>query len=279
MDAAVNYHAPTNLNDALDLLAPQDLTILAGGTDYFAAHPPGRPDRSILDVTRITGLRGISSDDTGHRIGGTTRWNDITKADLPACFDGLRAAARQVGSLQIQNAGTIAGNICNASPAADGIPPLLTLDAQVELTSRRGTRILPLAEFLTGVRQTQLAGDELLTAIVIPPAPPHARAAFAKLGSRACLVISITMSAAVIGCDASGRIDYARVAVGACSAVAQRLPALEADLLGHKPGEVEITDRHLEPLSPISDVRGSAAYRLDAVAQQCARTIREAGHA
>lgn len=272
----MDYYAPTALDDALDLLAPQNLDVVAGGTDFFPSLPPGGPKRSLLDVTRIDGLRGISQVATGLRIGAATRWRDIVRADLPACFDGLKQAARQVGSIQIQNAGTVAGNICNASPAADGVPPLLTLDAHVELTSKRGVRCLPLSDFLTGVRQTLRAGDELVTAIVIPPLPAHACAAFDKLGSRSYLVISITMTAAVIGCDAQGRIDYASVAVGACSAVAQRLPALEADLLGCLPAEIAVSDQHLAPLSPITDVRGSAEFRLDVVAQQCLRTLRKA---
>lgn len=279
----MDYYAPTALDDALDLLAPQTLDVVAGGTDFFPALPEGGAKHSLLDVTRIEGLRGISQDrgqDRGCvRIGAATRWSDIVHADLPACFDGLKQAARQVGSLQIQNAGTIAGNICNASPAADGVPPLLTLDAQVELTSKRGVRTLPLGRFLTGVRQTQRAGDELVTAILVPPMPAQACAAFDKLGSRSYLVISITMTAAVIGCDAEGRIDFARVAVGACSAVAQRLPALEADLLGRRPADTAVSREHLAPLSPITDVRGSAEFRLDVVAEQCLRTLHKAGQA
>lgn len=276
----MEYHAPTSLDDALGLLAPQTpqtLTVVAGGTDFFAANPPGRPKHDILDVTRIQGLRGISQTETGHRIGAATTWSDIAKAPLPARFDGLIAAACTIGGLQIQNAGTIAGNICNASPAADGIPPLLTLEAQVELTSQRGTRLVALEDFVTGVRQTTRAPDELVTAIHIPDAPAHTRAGFNKLGSRTYLVISITMTAAVIGCDGDGRIDYARVAVGACSAVAQRLRRLETDLIGGLPAQVRITDHHLDGLSPITDVRGSAQYRLDVVAQQCQRVIQQAG--
>ncbi|MFT7595921.1 MAG: CO/xanthine dehydrogenase FAD-binding subunit, partial [Paracoccaceae bacterium] len=119
----MNYYAPTALDDALDLLAPQTLDVVAGGTDFFPALPAGGVKHSLLDVTRIDGLRGVSQSAGGVRIGAATRWSDIVQADLPACLDGLKHAARQVGSLQIQNAGTIAGNICNASPAADGVPP------------------------------------------------------------------------------------------------------------------------------------------------------------
>lgn len=267
---------PTALNDALDQLASNEVKIVAGGTDYFPSRPQGPLTADLMDVTRIDGLKGITQTDQGWRIGAATRWSDIFRTELPSCFAGLQAAAREVGSLQIQNAGTIAGNLCNASPAADGVPPLLTLDAKVELKSVRGTRVLPLEDFITGVRQVALSPDELVTAILIPHAPSHAIGAFEKLGARRYLVISITMSAAVIGLDDQGRIDHARVAVGACSPVAKRLLGLEQDLIGKLPSEIEVTASHLAPLSPIADVRGSAEFRLDAVAEQCLTTIKKA---
>jgi CO/xanthine dehydrogenase FAD-binding subunit len=267
----VTYFAPDTLDDALAHLDTTAMSIVAGGTDLFPAM--GTTPKAMLDVSRIKGLRGISQDNTGWHIGAATTWTDVINADLPAAFDGLKQAARKVGSLQIQNTGTIAGNLVNASPAADGVPPLLTLDAQVELASVRGTRVLPLPEFITGVRQTALQAGEMVTAILIPSQPDHARAAFSKLGSRKYLVISTAMVATVIGRDAKGRVDHARVAVGACSPVAGRLPVLEADLIGTTPESIQITAAHLTPLAPISDVRGSAGYRLDAVAELIRRTI------
>lgn len=230
--------------------------------------------QSILDISRINGLHGVSQDKTGWRIGAVTTWSDIVSADLPATFDGLKQAAGMVGSQQIQNTGTIAGNLVNASPAADGVPPLLTLDAQVEVASVQGVRILPLSEFITGVRQNALQAGEMVTAILIPPQPDHVQAVFSKLGSRKYLVISTAMVAAVIGLDKQGQIQHARVAAGACSPVAQRLPALESDLIGNTVEDMQITRAHLTPLAPISDVRGSAFYRLSAVAELIRRTIK-----
>ncbi len=266
----MTYFAPDTLDDALTHLDTTATSIVAGGTDFFPAM--GTAPQAILDVSRIKGLRGVSQDNTGWRIGAATTWTDVINADLPAAFDGLKQAAREVGSQQIQNTGTIAGNLVNASPAADGVPPLLTLDAQVEVASVRGVRVLPLSKFITGVRQTALQAGEMVTAILIPPQPDHAQAAFSKLGSRKYLVISTVMVAAVIGYDTQGRIDHARVAVGACSPVAQRLPMLEVDLIGTT-ADVQITAAHLTPLAPISDVRGSGEYRLDAVAELIRRTI------
>ena len=272
----VDYHAPTRLDDALHLMAHGGVTPVAGGTDFYPMLAPGGPGQSLLDLTRIPELAGITQTGDGWRIGGTTRWSEIARADLPPAFDGLRAAAREVGSIQIQNAGTVAGNLCNASPAADGVPPLLTLEAEVELARAGGSRRLPLGDFLTGVRQTALEPGELLVALHLPAPPDAAQGAFSKLGSRSYLVISIAMVALLLRRDAAGRCDLARVAVGACSPVARRLPALEAALTGQPPGAVEITGDHLAPLAPIDDVRGSARYRLRAVREMIQRLIGEA---
>ena len=130
---------------------------MCGGTDVYPAHVTRPIERPVLDISRVDGLRGIERlPDGGWRLGATTTWTDIAEADaLPPAFDGLRAAARQVGGRQIQNAGTVAGNVVNASPAADGTPNLLALDASVEVASAaRGVRVVPLASFVTGYRAT-----------------------------------------------------------------------------------------------------------------------------
>lgn len=273
----MTYLIPTELEAALISLTRHQTKIVAGSTDVYPAMKQGHTPKSLLDVTRIKELSDITVTAIGIRIGAAVSWSEIVKADLPAAFDGLKQAAKEVGSLQIQNAGTIAGNLCNASPAADGVPPLLTLDAQVELASAaRGARILPLQDFIHGVRKTALASDEIVTAVHIPTPPEGAGAAFEKLGSRRYLVISIAMTAALIKCDARGLISEARVAVGACSPVAQRMTQLETDLIGTKPSEVEILPSHLSRLSPIDDVRGSGGYRLDIVQEQCRRAIQRA---
>jgi len=276
----LSYHSPTELALALDIAATPGGKIVAGGTDVYPSAKQGIHPDHYLDLTRVAELCGISQTSAGWRIGAATTWSQIIRADLPPAFDGLKQAAREVGSIQIQNAGTIAGNLCNASPAADGVPPLLTLDASVELASAaRGTRVLPLSEFVQGVRQTALAADELVTAILVPPVPLDAGSCFEKLGSRKYLVISITMTAALVRCDDRGLITAARIAVGACSAVAQRLPALEAELIGQHINDIAVRPDHLAPLSPIDDVRGSGLFRLDVVAEQCLRAIRKAaGH-
>ncbi len=271
------YHNPTDLTLALEIAAQGGGQIVAGATDVYPTAKQGEIPPYFLDVTRISGISGITQGDKSYRIGAATTWTQIAKTDLPPAFDALKQAALEVGSIQIQNAGTIAGNICNASPAADGMPPLLALGALVELaSSARGTRVLPLEEFVLGVRKTALADDELVTAIIIPAPLAGAKSAFEKLGSRRYLVISISMVAAVIDCDANGKISDARIAVGSCSPVALRLSNLERDLIGKRLEDIEINESHLSSLSPITDVRGSGSYRLDVVAEQCMRAIQRA---
>ncbi len=274
------YLQPNSLDDALDALSGQPLTVVSGGTDFYPARV-GKPlDEDILDISRIDGLRGISEADDHFHIGAATTWSDIIEADLPPCFDGLKLAAREVGGVQIQNAGTVAGNICNASPAADGIPPLFTLDAQVELASARGTQTMGLEKFIMGNRKIRIATDEIVTGLRIPKPAHPATSTFLKLGARKYLVISIVMVAAIIEKSDDGTVAAARVAVGSCSAAAKRLRLLERTLKD-KPmdsGLAAVPEQgHLSILSPISDVRGSADYRQEAALILISRALRELG--
>jgi N-methylhydantoinase B len=263
----MSYHRPRSLEHALAIRAAQDVSVIAGGTDIYPAlaarrgwGDPAQP--AMLDISAIPGLAAIEESAEGWRIGCLVTWTRLIHATLPPLFDGLKAAAREVGGAQVQNRGTLVGNLCTASPAGDGIPNLLALDAEVELASSRGRRAIPLAEFLTGYRATALRRDEIVVALHVPRLP-GARGGFRKLGARRYLVISMVMAAGVIACE-GGRITAARLAVGACSAVAQRLPALEAALIGRAPRDVAVEPAHLAALAPIDDIRASAAYRREA---------------
>ena len=273
------YLRPTTQPEALAALAQGRLTVLAGGTDYY---PPkvGKPlADDILDISAIASLRGMQDADSHWRIGATSTWSDLAAAELPPLFDGLRLAAREIGGVQIQNAGTIGGNLCNASPAADGVPPLLALDARVEIADVTGTASVALADFVLGNRKTLLRPDQLLTAILIPKPAHPARSHFAKLGARKYLVVSIVIVAATVEVEA-GRVSAARIAVGAASAVAQRLPLLEAALID-QPCDARLGEQakaeHLSPLAPIDDVRASREYRLDAGLSLVRRVLGELG--
>ena len=132
------YVRARTLDEAVQALETPDVQILAGGTDFYPAHVGRTVTVPVLDITGIGEIAGIATTADHVRIGAGATWSQLIATPLPACFDALKAAAREVGSVQIQNRGTIAGNLCNASPAADGVPPLLALDAEVELPSPRG---------------------------------------------------------------------------------------------------------------------------------------------
>jgi CO/xanthine dehydrogenase FAD-binding subunit len=261
-----SYVKPRTLDEAMALLAAGEARILSGGTDFYPALGDRAVRGPVVDVSGLGELRGVSSDASWFRIGGLTTWSEIIRTPLPRCFDALKMAAREVGGVQIQNRGTVAGNLCNASPAADGVPPLLALDAEVELVSKVGVRRMPLADFIVGSRKTQRKAGELLTGVLVPRALEDAASTFLKLGARRYLVISISMVAVSVQVR-DGRVLQARVALGSCSAVARRLRALEAELVGASVrdglGEV-VRPEHLAPLSPIDDVRATAEYRMDA---------------
>ena len=259
-----SYLRPAELDEALAALAAGHRVVLAGGTDYYPARVGQPLDDDVLDITALAALRGITDAGDHWRVPALVTWSELIAADLPPLFDGLKLAAREIGGMQIQNTATVCGNLCNASPAADGVPNLLAIDARVELSSTRGRRIIPVSEFVLGNRTTARGPDELVTAIYVPKPASQARSTFLKLGARRYLVISIVMVAAVVESDAGGVIGVARVAVGSCSAVALRLPALEAAIAGHRLAptlaNLVVAD-HLAPLSPIGDIRGTAAYR------------------
>ena len=268
------YFRPSSLAEALGIRARQPVTVLAGGTDIY----PARANRvgwgdmrrdDILDISAIPELRGIVEEERRFRFGALATWDEMRRATLPPAFAGYQKAARDVGGAQIQNRGTLVGNICTASPAGDGIPCLLSLDAEIELAGARGTRVVPMGEFIDRYRHTVCAPDELVVAILVAKPPESARGDFVKLGARRYLVISIVMAAAVVATDTTGTVNYARVAVGACSAVAQRLLPLEAALLGQPLAAAPdlVKADQLAALRPIDDVRASAAFRTAAAVE------------
>ncbi|ESX81041.1 xanthine dehydrogenase family protein subunit M [Mesorhizobium sp. M0915] len=271
----IRYAKPTTVDDALALLGEGQWRILAGGTDFYPAQG-SKPFRdNVLDINGLAALRGIAEAENHWLVGARTTWTDLVRHPLPAAFDALKQAAREVGSVQIQNVASIAGNLCNASPAADGVPALLVLDAEVELRSSVATRHLPLAEFILGNRCTALQPGEMVTAIRIPKPATAGSSAFVKLGARRYLVISIAMAAARLAIE-DGIVRNAVVAVGSCSVVARRLAGVEAALRGRPVGPAlatAIQSAPMDELSPIGDVRGSAEYRLDAAREIVARAV------
>ena len=290
------YHRPENLDDALASLGERPHRILAGGTDVYPAdaaaigwgqpgidHPGTLP---ILDVSALDALSGIRRFPDRVEIGALVTG---PKRSNPICRRGSTACGWPPGRSAGGRSRTVArwpATSAMPRPAADGVPALLVLDARVRLQSRGGSRELPLVRnravprpstalagarprqrsplegFITGNRRTRLRPDELMTAIVIPSPAADACSTFLKLGARRYLVISIAMVAACLELK-EGRIRDARVAVGACSEVAQRLTGLEARLQGVPAAEAPdmVRDEDFTSLSPIDDVRASASYR------------------
>jgi CO/xanthine dehydrogenase FAD-binding subunit len=282
------YERPTALADALALLANGAFEVLAGGTDLLAAsadRPPSQPWLDISALEALSGLSTVSGTSAALRIGALTTWNTLARTPLPPGCEALAQAAREVGGAQIQNRGTLGGNLCNAAPGADGIAPLLALDAQVELASQRGTRRLPLTTFLQGNHRTARRPDELVTGVLVPFRSQRATSRFLKLGARRHLARSIAMVAVALDFDARDQVTHCGIAVGACAAAARRLPPLETALrLTSRGTLVTALERLLDAdngasalaaLAPIDDLRGSATYRLDAVATMIRRAVAE----
>ena len=259
------YLQPETIKDAVEALSETELTILAGGTDFYPARVGFPLDDNIIDISRIQEISGITEFNDCFEIGALTRWSEVIESPLPDYFDGLKLSAKEIGGIQIQNAGTVIGNICNASPAADGMPPLLTLNAEILLASKRGKHVMPISKFIMGNRKIRLAKDEMVVGIRISKPLQPTKSTFLKLGARKYLVISIVMVAALLEREGKN-ICAARVAVGSCSSVAKRLHVLERALAGKpfSPGiSATVTKDHLNLLAPIDDIRGTSGYRND----------------
>ena len=262
------YYRPDKINDALYSLSKEKLTIAAGCTDLLPSTQQENLGNNILDISGIKSLRHISFENGFRKIGSGVTWTDLVENnELPKCYDMLKECSLQIGSKQIQNLGTIGGNLCNASPAADGVPCLLSLDASIELLSVNGKRVLKLEDFIKGSRKTELKNNEILSAILIPKEAEIGRSSFLKLGARKYLVISIAMIACKLNLK-KDVISEITISVGSCSAVAKRIKSLENLLIG-KSIKDELTTiilnyNYENYLSPINDIRGTNTYRFKA---------------
>ncbi|NYE59649.1 CO/xanthine dehydrogenase FAD-binding subunit [Duganella sp. 1224] len=277
----MNYLRARTIEEVLHRLSAQpQARIVCGATDLFAdpALAPGKVE--WVDISRVEALRAIARRDGMVRIGAAATWDQIAAtAWLPAA---LRQAAESVGSRQIRVQGSIGGNLCHASPVADGVPPLLALDAQVELASERGVRRLPLAEFLLGRRRTALRADELLLAVCFPVAHERERTAFVKYANRDGMAIAVVSAAVRVAMSSDGHIEKLAVSVGGVSEVPLRLRALETALEGRHRSALAPATRELVTWSPIDDCRASAAHRLHVAPLAIERAfndcIKESGH-
>lgn len=242
---------PRTLEEALELKAqhPEALP-LQGGTDVMVAmnFDRARP-AAVLNLNEVRELRGWSRQNGSLRLGAGLTYTEAMTGELAAALPALAEASRTVGSPQIRNRGTIGGNLGTASPAGDALPPLHVEDAEIECISVRGSRRLPLAEFVTGVKCTALAPDELIGAVwVTPSGRPQT---FMKVGPRNAMVIAVVSLAVSAG-------EELRAAFGSAGPrpVLVTAPREDADTF---------PERVAAAASPIDDVRGSAAYRRHAL--------------
>jgi CO/xanthine dehydrogenase FAD-binding subunit len=255
----VDVLTPRGLDEALELKAEHpDAVPIQGGTDLMVAlnFDRSRPG-VVLNLSEVGELRGWSRCDGSLRLGSGLTYAEAMRGELAALLPALAEAARTVGSPQIRNRGTIGGNLATASPAGDALPPLHIEGAEVECLSVRGTRRVPLGEFVTGVKRTVLAPDELISAVWVEPS--GAAQTFMKVGPRNAMVIAVVSLALSAG-------EELRASFGSAGPrpVLVTAPRAEAG---------SFPERVAEATSPIDDVRGSAAYRRHAVRVLAARAL------
>lgn len=277
------YTAPATLADALHIKKERgaDARVIAGGTDLIL-----RMRDKVLSPAVLLDLRRVSLDtisltgDTMHLGTCVTLSQLLASADIARLFPALSAACREFAGPPIRNRATLGGNIVNASPAADLVPPLMAYDANIVLTSSAGERVMPLVEFFTGPGQTVLQADEILTGIRLALMPPRTAATFIKLGQRRSMAISMVNGAARLTPDAQGMISVARIVLGAVAPTPIRAVAAEGMLTG-KPLSEETIDQAAgqatKEIAPISDLRATQAYREKMTAVLGKRVLTAAG--
>ena len=253
---------PRSLDEALGLKAERpDAVPIEGGTDVMVElnFDRARP-AAILNLNEVAELKGWSRENGTLRLGAALTYTEARQAPLRDELPALAEASRTVGSPQIQNRGTIGGNLGTASPAGDALPPLLVEGAEVELASRRGVRRLALDEFLVGPKQNALEPDELIMAVLLRPS--GARQTFMKIGPRNAMVIAV--------CSLALAADRERGELRASFGSAGPVPGLVVAPIGEHDS---FPDQVVEAASPIDDVRGTAAYRRHALRVLTARAL------
>ena len=262
------YTAPATLAEALHIKEERgaDARVIAGGTDLIL-----RMQEQVLSPSMLIDLRRLSMDDIvisadEIRLGAFVSISQLLESvDIARLFPALPAACREFAGPPIRNRGTLGGNIVNASPAADLVPPLIAYDATIVLSCAAGDRVLPLLEFFVGPGQSVIAADEILTEIRLPVMPLLSAATFIKLGQRRSMAISQVSLTTRLSVDDSGVASEVRIALGAVAPVPMRALAAEQLILGKAPSEElfgAAAHKAREEVTPISDVRASRSYRL-----------------
>ncbi len=277
------FSSPTTIDEAMELKRSlgDGARFLAGGTDLGVLARRGTVVPShLIHLGAIPGLRRIERATGILRIGAMTTHRDIERAGLGETpLAALAEACRTVGSRQTRNAGTLGGNVCNASPAADTPPALVALGAEAVVAGPGGHRRVPMGSFFTAYRTTVLADDEVLTAIEVPLRDGPAGSAFEKLGRRSEMEISIVCVAANVRLAADGTVAACAVALGSVAPTVVEAPSTAASLVGRSPDPRTIEEAATlvtEHLSPIDDLRSSAEYRRRVAPVLTARALSRA---
>jgi carbon-monoxide dehydrogenase medium subunit len=271
--ADFEYFEPKDLREACRLLDAYrgEAAILAGGTDLLVKIKEDILEpRYVINIKRIPGLSYISSHKEGLKIGALTLFRDLSSSEIIKNeFPALHLAAQKMGSVLIRNLATLGGNLCQSSPSADSAPPLLAYGAKVKLTSSRGERLIPLEEFFLGPGKNARSEDEVLTEVQVPTPHAQSKSNFIKLSRRKGTDLSIVNVAALLTPDSSANIcGDIRIVLGAVAPVPMRAKQAEKVLIGRKMDSTAIREAALtaqKEVSPISDVRASAEYRLEMV--------------
>lgn len=273
---------PGSLDEALDWLQRPNTRPVAGGTDLMVELDRGehRELETLVDLTRIPGLDRIEQHDGTVTLGPSVTHNQVVAHDsLADLARPLVQASWEVGSPQLRNRATVAGNIVTASPANDTLSALVALDAEVTLQSTGGTRTMPLTDFHLGVRSTALEPGELLTAITFPALTEHDRSLYLKLGLRRAQAISVVHLAIVCRMDGPGpeaSVTGARLALGSVAPTIVRAAAAESMIIGSglDPATIDAAaTAAVEAVNPIDDLRATARYRNDLLAEMVTRAL------
>ena len=273
---------PRTLEEAIEILAqrPDEIRPLAGGTDILVEARDGKVGRGVLfDVTAVEELHGIEERGDHLWIGATTTHTEMMASAAVAQFaPALPAACAVVGGPQIRNRGTLGGNLANASPAADTVPPLFAAEAVVELVSVSSRREVPITAFFTGPRRSVLARDELILGVRVPRRA-GVRGAFLRLGQRRAQAIS-KVSVAVGIAFRDGRPEWVRVALGSVAPTVVRAPRAEQVLLAGGPDALrQAREIVMDEIAPIDDLRSTRAYRRQMAGILLERAMRKATEA
>ncbi|MEZ5816083.1 MAG: xanthine dehydrogenase family protein subunit M [Hyphomicrobiaceae bacterium] len=276
---AFSYERPETVDAAVQMLEGDQARPLAGGTDLIPQLREGRREvRVVVDLKHIAAARGIGRwTDGGWRIGATVSVRELGgDPGLAQEHPALIAAARLIGSVQIQSRATLGGNLCNGAPSADAVPLLMSLEANAQIAGQGGQRIVPVESLCIGPGKTSLAPGELLVALLLPPRPERSAARYLRFTPRREMDIAIAGSGVAVTLDQSGAVAAARITLASVAPVPLRAGKAETRLIGERPTAAllaEAAQIAAKEARPISDTRASADYRRELVAVLTRRAL------